>query len=88
MHEDFVFGHTCFCGRSFTRLASFQKHQNACKRSRTRLSLAVEMAKENVTRKLNVAAPGVRRKLEDLDQNVPPSTLGVEEGNGQEVSGA
>jgi hypothetical protein len=44
------------------------------------------MAKENGTRKLKVDTPSVRRKLEDVDQNLLLPTLGVEEYSGKEVS--
>jgi hypothetical protein len=40
------FRQTCTCGRTFPHLAAFKNHQNKCKRSMSRLSIALAKAKE------------------------------------------
>lgn len=40
----------CCCGRTFLQTNAFSNHQRSCKKSRTRLSSALESAKENWSR--------------------------------------
>jgi hypothetical protein len=89
MDHNFVFGHTCFCGRTFAYLSAYHKHQKTCKKGKKRLSLALEMAQENTTRKRKVIMPGPGpSKLKDIDQNVTLPIVDVEPGSEKEVSSA
>lgn len=40
----------CCCGRTFVQTNAFGNHQRSCKKAKTRLSSALESAKENWTR--------------------------------------
>ena len=55
--QESAFDQACLCGRSFQHAAAFKNHQNACKKNKTRLSLALAKAKEVIaSRKRRAAA--------------------------------
>ncbi len=55
MNRDSAFGQTCSCGRTFTHDGAFKNHQNTCKKSKKRLSLALKKAKELFAKKQNAS---------------------------------
>ena len=46
MDRGSVFGQTCSCGRVISHVGAFKNHQNNCKKSKKRLSIALAKIKE------------------------------------------
>jgi hypothetical protein len=78
MYNNFVFGHACFCGRSFAHLGAYRKHQKTCKKSKKTLSRAVEAAKENIAQKPMATIPRPSLKLDDIDSDQNDAVLSDE----------
>ena len=66
------FFQTCVCGRSFSRVSDFTKHERGCTKGKKRLSGALSKAREVYQRKKLRTGPGGVEIERIGDDDVPP----------------
>jgi len=66
------FFQTCVCGRSFSRVSDFTKHERGCTKGKKRLSGALSKAKEVYQRKKLRTDLGEVQTERVEDDDVPP----------------
>ena len=72
---DATFTQTCVCGREFSDLGAFTRHEKGCRKGKKRLSNALAKAKEIYqAKKVKLTATGSRSSLDRDDAGPSSST--------------
>jgi hypothetical protein len=73
MNFQSAFSQKCSCGRVFVQAGAFKYHQNTCKKSKNRLSLALAKAKEALSsKKRRVVAVAADLLIDhEIQDNIP-----------------